>query len=290
MAHKWGKDSHHSKGIIQRTLHFFQFTRHGGGDGGHGPRLASPLHSGWSKNNTLPYAPIQGIGSQWFVTYLFSKIMAYCRAWCNYCCIICSTLKEISKKNELYTYCTHPKKQKNEPEYITKLLPISLGNVVSWIISKVFANSLKPILPNVISNSQSAFVPSRIITDNTTVAFEMLNRMRNRAKEKKGHIAVKLDINKAYDRVEWEFLQRMMQKIGLPNQWVNLAMEIVRDASYSTLINGEPGGLITPTCGIKQGDPLSLYLFLICVEGLSSLIRRAIDRNLLKEWCHAMEG
>ena len=95
--------------------------------------------------------------------------------------------------------------------------PINLGNVVSQIISKVLANRLKPILPNVISDSQSAFVSSRIITDNTTVAFEMLHLMRNRTKGKKGHMAVKLNISKAYDRVEWEFLQRMMQKIGLPD-------------------------------------------------------------------------
>ena len=100
--------------------------------------------------------------------------------------------------------------KKNKPEYITEFRPISLGNVVSWIISKVLANRLKPILPNVIYDSQSAFVPGRIITDNTTVAFEMLHRMRYRTKGRKGHMAVKLDINKAYDRVEWEFLQRIM--------------------------------------------------------------------------------
>ena len=157
-----------------------------------------------------------------------------------------------------------------------------MGNVVSRIISKVLANWLKSILPNVISDSQSAFVPGRIITDNTTVAFEMLHRMRNRTKGRKGHMAVKLDISKAYDRVEWEFLQRIMQKIGLPDQWVNLAMETVRTTSYSTLINGEPRGFFTPTRGIKQGDPLSSYLFLLCVEGLSSLIWRAVGSQLLK--------
>ena len=172
--------------------------------------------------------------------------------------------------------------KKNEPEYIMKFWPISLGNVVSRIISKVLANRLKPILPNVISDSQSAFVPGRIITDNTTVAFEMLHRMRNRTKGRKGHMAVKLDISKAYDRVEWEFLQRIMQKIGLPDQWVNLAMETVRTTSYSTLINGEPRGFFTPTRGIKQGDPLSPYLFLLCAEGLSSLIRQAVGSQLLK--------
>ena len=118
----------------------------------------------------------------------------------------------------------------------------------------------------------SAFVPGRNITYNTTMAFEMIHRMRNKRKGKKGHMAVKLDISKAYDKMEWEFLKRIMLKIGLLEQWVNLAMETVRTASYSTLINGEAKRFITPSRGIKQGDLLSPYLFLLCVEGLSSLI------------------
>ena len=160
--------------------------------------------------------------------------------------------------------------------------PISLGNIVARIISKVLANRIKCILPNVISDSQSAFMRDRSIIDNTTVAFEMLHRMRNRRKGRIGHMAVKLDISKAYDRVEWEFLRRIMLKIGILNQWVHLAMETMCTASYSILINGEPTGFITPSCGIKQGDPLSPYLFLLCAKGLSSLIRRAIENHHLK--------
>ena len=108
--------------------------------------------------------------------------------------------------------------KKNQLEYITEYRPISLGNVVSRITSKVLANRIKPILPNVISDSQSAFVPNRLITDNTTVAFELLHRMRNRRRRKKCHMAMKLDISKAYDRVEWGFLQRIMLMIGPPDQ------------------------------------------------------------------------
>ena len=72
--------------------------------------------------------------------------------------------------------------KKHDPEYIMVFHPISLGNVVSRIISKVFANRMKPILPNIISNSQSAFMPGRNIRDNTIVAFEMIHCMRNRRK------------------------------------------------------------------------------------------------------------
>ena len=160
--------------------------------------------------------------------------------------------------------------------------PISLSNVVSRIVSKVLANRVKPLLPNIISDSQSAFVPGRLISDNTSVAYEMLHRMRNRRKGKTGHMAVKLDISKAYDRVEWEFLRKIMVKLGLAEKWVNLAMQCVSSATYTVLLNGEPRGFISPARGIRQGDPLSPYLFLFCVEGLSALIRRATDSQQLQ--------
>ena len=72
-----------------------------------------------------------------------------------------------------------------------------------------------------------------------------------------------------------------MLKIGLPVQWVDMAMKTVQTATYSVLINGEPRGHITPTRGIKQGDPLSPYLFLLCAEGLSSMLRKATENKNL---------
>ena len=164
---------------------------------------------------------------------------------------------------------------------MTNFRPISLENVVARIISKVIANRLKLILPNVISNAQSAFVLDRLITDNTTIAFEVLHRMRNKRSGKKGQMAMKLDIGKAYDRVEWGFLRQVMQKLGFDEKWVQLAMEMVCTASYSILINGEPKGFIQPSQGIKQGDPLSPYLFLLCAEGLSGMIQKAVENREL---------
>ena len=169
--------------------------------------------------------------------------------------------------------------KKNEPLYMSDFRPISLENVVARIISKVIANRLKMILPNVISDAQSAFVLDRLITDNTTIAFELLHRMHNKRSGKKGQMAVKLDINKAYDRVEWSFLRQMMIKLGFDGRWVNLAMETVCTASYSILINGEPKGFVQPSRRIKQGDSLSPYLFLLCAEGLSRMIRRATENR-----------
>ncbi|KAK9998306.1 hypothetical protein SO802_017909 [Lithocarpus litseifolius] len=171
--------------------------------------------------------------------------------------------------------------KKNDPRCVSDFRPISLANVVSRIVSKVLANRLKLILPNVISDSQSAFVPNRLITDNTTVAFEILHRMRNKRSGKKGQMAVKLDISKAYDCVEWSFLRQIMLKLGFDKHWVQLAMETVCIASYYVLINGEPKGFIKPSRGIKQGDPLSPYLFLLCVERLSALLGKVMESQYL---------
>ena len=94
-------------------------------------------------------------------------------------------------------------------------------------------------------------------------------------------MAIKLDISKAYNQVKWVFPWKIMLKLGFDEQWVHLAMETVHTATYSVLINGEPKGYITSSHGIKQGDPLSPYLFLLFAEGLSFLIKKAMERKQL---------
>jgi len=161
----------------------------------------------------------------------------------------------------------------NSPSKLSDFRPISLCNVLYKLISKVLANRLKFILPYIISPEQSAFVPGRLITDNVLVAFETLHSMATKFSGKEGYMALKLDMSKAYDRLEWDFLEAMLRKLGFADRWINLLMSCVRTVTYSILLNGQPRGHITPSRGLRQGDVLSPYLFILCTKALSSLIR-----------------
>lgn len=98
--------------------------------------------------------------------------------------------------------------------------------------------------------------------------------MDSRLKGKGGFMDLKLDMSKAYDQVEWAFLEAVMRKMGFAERWIQLLMQCVKIVSYSILINGQPHGSITPSRGIRQGDPLSPYLFIICTEAMSSLLQK----------------
>ncbi|KAA3483188.1 reverse transcriptase [Gossypium australe] len=169
-----------------------------------------------------------------------------------------------------------------KPTQLVNFRPISLCTFIYKVVAKTIANRLQKIIDKCIDKVQSAFVPGRLITDNVLLAYEIFHTINQKRTGKKGVMAVKLDMSKAYDRVEWGFIEEVMKKMGFDCKWVELLRRCVTTVSYAVNINGRRGNLFLPSRGLRQGDPLSPFLFLICSEGLSSLMRTAQRRGLIK--------
>ncbi|CAN1132549.1 Transposon TX1 uncharacterized 149 kDa protein [Linum perenne] len=168
------------------------------------------------------------------------------------------------------------------PEEITQYRPISCCNFNYKIISKIMATRLKKWIPNIISEMQAAFTNGRAIQDNIMIVHEVMHHFKNKSKKYDWDMMIKMDMKKAYDMVEWDGLDNILKAMGFGEAWCRWIQECLRTVNFSVLINGETSDPFKPTRGIRQGDPLSPYLFIILSNSLSFLIEKGINEGSLK--------
>lgn len=161
---------------------------------------------------------------------------------------------------------------------LTDYRPISLIHNFAKLISKLLANRLGPHLEQMISVNQTAFIQKRCIQDNFIYVQQVI---RDLHKSKTPAFFIKLDISKAFDTVSWTYLLHIMSHLGFGQRWRCWISSLWCTASSSFLLNGDPGRRILHCRGVRQGDPLSPMLFLLAMEPLYRLFKKAQEWGLL---------
>lgn len=168
-----------------------------------------------------------------------------------------------------------------DPSKINQFRPISLCNVLYKIISKVLVNRMQSVLPLLIGPIQGSFLPGRLITDNIVLTEEVVHTMK-RKRGTKGWMLLKLDLEKAYDRLRWDFVVDTLSDAWFPNSWIRWIEECISSTSFHLLWNGEATDNFVSSRGLRQGDPISPYLFVLCIERLSHLINHLVQSKIWK--------
>lgn len=137
-------------------------------------------------------------------------------------------------------------------------------------------------MEDIITPYQNAFSKGRLILDNIIIAHELLHTIKSKKEGRVHFAALKIDLSKAYDHLSWNFSELVLQKTGFSQPWINIIMQCVSTVTYSILINGAPTVSFRPSQGIRQGDPLSSYLFILCVNILSCMLLDMEGKGLVQ--------
>ena len=197
---------------------------------------------------------------------------------------VCDSIKDFFASGRLLKQVNHsvialiPKSA--HASYPSDFRPISCCNVIYKIISKILSARLAQALVTLIGPSQNAFLGGRYMSDNIHLLQELL-RLYGR-KRVSPRCMIKVDFKKAFDSVQWIFIRRLMLLFGFPDRFVHWVMTCVESTSYSLSINGYLFGHFEGKSGIRQGDPLSPYLFIMCMEYFSRLLLVACDKATFK--------
>ena len=158
--------------------------------------------------------------------------------------------------------------------------PIRLCNVIYKIIAKSLANRLKQHLPDYVHPSQQAFIEGRCIANNIIVAQEISHSFSLSSWESQDFM-IKIDLAKAFDRLEWHFIDAALARKGIHGHFINLVHACISTPNFSVIINGQSFGNFKSSRGIRQGCPLSPYLFVLAVNYLALTLQDALQRGQL---------
>lgn len=174
-----------------------------------------------------------------------------------------------------------------DPATLGDFRPISLIGCINKVISKVLVRRIKMIVGDLISEEQSAFLANRSILDGPLIMNETLAWLK---RSKKKGLFFKVDLEKAYDSLNWGYLDSIMEQMRFPLRWRKWVAAILKASRASVLVNGSPTPEFQCFRGLRQGDPLSPFLFIIAMEGLSGMMKRAVDKGVYSGLKCGMEG
>ena len=163
------------------------------------------------------------------------------------------------------------------PRCLNDFRPISMVGSLYKVLSKVISNRLRRVMSSVISETQSAFIHGRQILDGILIANEIVEDAK---RLKKDLLLFKVDFEKAFDSIDWSYLESVMRKMNFPTLWRKWIMECISTTTTSVLVNGSPTDEFKFERGLRQGDPLSPFLFLIAVEGLNVMMKALVETDL----------